>query len=146
MYLRINELYETAKPVGRSLQNVEMTARDDRLRHLFHEQRGAFSSAARLLVGSQGARIVGEIVDSLQHAEPLSGRALFAIRRLLGILSLEHVHDHDGPDAALFASIDPTVPVVEDICLLADALRDAIEYADAAPARASCSGLSCTNA
>jgi hypothetical protein len=50
-----------------------------------------------------------------------------ALRDLLGILTLEHVHDDTRIEAMLFAEIDPADPVVEDICLLTDGLRDVLE-------------------
>lgn len=146
MFLRLNELHETATPVEHAAENTQTTDPADSLRRLFDEQRGAFGSAARLLAGPQGARLVEEISDRLQQPGPMPRRNLFALRQLLGILSLENVHDQDRPEARLFACLDPLDPVVEEICLLTDSLRDALECADAAPAPASCPGRSCNKA
>lgn len=46
------------------------------------------------------------------------------VNDLLAILTLEHVHDCDRDESGYFAEIDPADPIVEDICLLADGLRD----------------------
>ncbi|ABG33490.1 hypothetical protein [Roseobacter denitrificans] len=49
--------------------------------------------------------------------------------QLLEILSLEHVHDTSRPDASYFAAIDPADPTVEEICLVTDRLRCALQRA-----------------
>ena len=50
---------------------------------------------------------------------------------LLDLLMLQNVHDETRIEVALFAAIDPASPIVEDLCLLADGLRGAIEAWDA---------------
>ncbi|MFT7047475.1 MAG: hypothetical protein ACJAYH_002763 [Celeribacter sp.] len=45
---------------------------------------------------------------------------------LHGLLTLEHVHDFDRPEAAYFAELDPEMPYIEEICLLTDGLTDAL--------------------
>ncbi len=45
---------------------------------------------------------------------------------LSDILALEHVHVIGSEEEARFAAIDPSDPVVEELCLLTDQLTDAI--------------------
>lgn len=49
-------------------------------------------------------------------------RELDAMESLLG---LDHVHDLDRIEAERFAAIDPMSPVIEEICLLLEGLREA---------------------
>ena len=103
-------------------QSAELT-----LRQFIQENFTQLRNAAELLAGHRGAQIVDAIMDSLQSAMPPDRRAWNALRDLLGILTLEHVHDEAREEAMLFARVDPTSPVVEDICLLTDGLRMALE-------------------
>ena len=61
---------------------------------------------------------------SAQHVRDLVG--------LHRLLSLDAVDDPDSLEASLFAEIDPASPIVEEICLLTDALRDRLEALAAA--------------
>ena len=47
------------------------------------------------------------------------------LRALLDILTLEHVHEDGSEEAARFAAIDVTDPVIEDICVLTGELQNA---------------------
>ncbi len=138
MYLRLNDLYQDATAIP--------LERHDPLRKLFHDKADAFSSAAMILGGSRGAALVDAIVEGLRRPGAPGRGTRTALRRLLGLLSLENTHDETRPEAAMFASIDPADPLVEEICLLTDDLRDAIDRADAAPAPAPRLGLSCNSA
>ncbi|WP_051202746.1 hypothetical protein [Sediminimonas qiaohouensis] len=127
MYLRLNDLRRGASPVPRP----------DPLRRVFTDKQDALSNAAGLLAGDRGLRLVETIAEALQRGAGRSQSTRTVLRDLLGVLSLEHVHDDTRPEAGFFADIDPEDPVVEEICLLTDELRDAIERADAAPVPAS---------
>ena len=134
MYLRLNDLYQDATAIPPN--------RCDPLRQLFHEKADAFYSAATVLGGPRGAALVDAIVEGLRLPGPPGRGTRAALRRLLGLLSLENTNDETRPEAAMFASLDPADPIVEEICLLTDDLRDAIDRADAAPAPAFPLGLS----
>lgn len=87
-------------------------------------------NAAGLLAGSRGVRLVETIYDRLRNdTSRIARKTWHAIRDLLGILTLEHVHDETRPEASFFANIDPMDPVVEEVCLLTDGLRAALEQA-----------------
>ena len=88
---------------------------------------GALQNAAELLAGRRGKKVVTTILEGLQNASAVDRRTWTALRDLLGILTLEHVHDETRVEAMLFAQIDLADPVVEDICLLSDGLRDVLE-------------------
>ncbi|WP_052272347.1 hypothetical protein [Leisingera sp. ANG-M7] len=42
------------------------------------------------------------------------------------LLTLSNVHEFEPLEAACFTEIDPASPIVEELCLLADALKEAI--------------------
>ena len=138
MYLRPNDLYQNATEIPRHLR--------DPLRKLFHEKADAFSSAATILGGPRGAALVDAISCGLSQPGTIGRGTRTALCRLLELLSLEYVHDDTRPESALFAAIDPTEPIVEEICLLTDELRGAIDSVDAATTPASQLGLSCNSA
>ena len=90
----------------------------------YHE---ALMHAATLLAGARGVRSVACLAGGLTEGAVPSRRTWAALRDLLGILTLEHVHDPDREECAFFAALDPMDPRVEEICLLTDRLRDVLE-------------------
>lgn len=128
MYLRLPDLHDLATPV----QPPDLTP----LKSLFEERAEALSNSATLLAGPRGGTLVCAIVDALQRNKSLGRGARTAIQRLLEILSLQNVEDLSRDEAARLAVIDPSDPVVEEICLLTDELRDALDCADATTALA----------
>ncbi|MGX0977213.1 succinate dehydrogenase/fumarate reductase flavoprotein subunit [Roseovarius sp. MBR-51] len=97
------------------------------LRQFFEEYQDGLATAAELLAGKRGRRVVNTIMEGLGLDGALTRATWNALRDLLGILTLENVHDEDREEAALFAAIDPADPVVEEICLLSDGLRRLLE-------------------
>ena len=89
--------------------------------------REALTNAAALLAGARGVRSVACLAGGLTEGAVPSRRTWAALRDLLGILTLEHVHDPDREECAFFAALDPTDPRVEEICLLTDSLRAVLE-------------------
>lgn len=98
-----------------------------------NSRRTALRNAAKLLAGARGSRLVDDIADNLSFGASPSRAMWGKLRDLLGILTLEHVHDDTRVEAACFAMIDPCDPMVEEICLLSDKLRAVLEQATAAP-------------
>ena len=49
-----------------------------------------------------------------------------AVDDLVDLLMLKNVHEPHRIEAACFAALDPAEPVVEEICILADGLADAL--------------------
>jgi hypothetical protein len=99
--------------------------------HDLIERRGeALWEAALLLGGQEAARSVGEVIDHLDHEARPCRRCRTLLGDLLEILSLKHAHDFDRPEAAFLAAVDPADPIVEDLCLLTDELREALDAQD----------------
>jgi len=93
--------------------------------------RDALRQAARLLSGCDGAHTVDQIFDALSRELAPSRRTAGLLKQLRDILFLEHVDDPDRVESWFFAAIDPADPVVEDICLLADGLAQALRNSPA---------------
>ena len=86
----------------------------------------ALQHAADLLGGSEGRRLVHELASALEHRMVVTPRARRLAERLHDLLTLQNVHDETGVEAMLFSRIDPADPVVEQVCMLADGLGDAL--------------------
>lgn len=95
------------------------------------EHSNALRQAAELLAGRQGAKLAASIVEDLSDAKCVSRRCRRNLENLLDILALQNVDDPDREEAACFAALDPASPVIEEICLLTDGLRDVLALADA---------------
>jgi len=106
-----------------------------RVHYLFQENTEALQNAALLLGGPHWLKRVQSLLEALWTENSLHGRVGREITALHRLLTLTHVHDPSRPEAAYFAALDPSSPHVEEISLLADELRQAIEetYADQRP-------------
>jgi hypothetical protein len=93
------------------------------LRQFVDLNTGALYDAAALLAGARGVLIVDRIVEGLVDPEGPARRTIEALRDLRDILTLEHVDDLTRPEAYFFSAIDPSEPIVEEICLLSDHLE-----------------------
>ena len=69
------------------------------------------------------------LFETLSTQSSLSGRASRELIALHGLLALDHVGDPSRPEAGYYAALDPASPQVEEICLLADELRQVFEEA-----------------
>ncbi len=95
--------------------------------HLFVQDHSeGIQNAALLLGGRPELRRAMRVNDDLSMAPQIASRTLRDIDALLDLLTLQHVHDEQRPEAAYFAMLDPAQPYVEEICLLADGLNKAI--------------------
>ena len=83
--------------------------------------------SARLLGGYEAARLVDRCQDLLVADGVPTSRTRLMLSQILAILSLDAVGDPESPYAGYFAKISPCDPVVEEICLLTDGLRDLLE-------------------
>lgn len=88
-------------------------------------------NAALVLGGMPAVKATNALIDDVCSSMVLSRRMMQNLTRLHELLSLEHVHDAERPEAAYFATLDPAAPYVEDICLMADQLRDHMERLEA---------------
>lgn len=95
--------------------------------HIFaQEHREALQNAALLLGGEPYVRHVENLIADLQSDPFVTPRVKVNALALHSLFSLENVHDFDCPESAYFANLDPEMPVVEEICLLTDALTHAL--------------------
>ncbi|MDT0683409.1 hypothetical protein RM543_11990 [Roseicyclus sp. F158] len=99
------------------------------LRDFVVSHREGLLHAAGLLGGKRGTGLVLEILEELSSARPVSRRTRTRVIALIELLSLERVHELGSEECFYFAAIDPCDPVVEEICLLTDGLRDALPLA-----------------
>lgn len=84
----------------------------------------ALQNAAVLLGGSQGLRRVQSLLDSLSRTRHLTRKAKQDLVALYHLLSLENVGYPDRVETACFAEFEPWDPIVTDLCLLTDTLRN----------------------
>lgn len=82
--------------------------------------------AARLLGGYDSARLVDRCLERLTADQTVTPRAEIMLLQIMELLSLERVDDPDQPYMGFFAVIDPCDPVVEEICLLTDQMREVL--------------------
>ena len=97
------------------------------LKSFVHEHREALLDTATLLGGRQGANLAYSVLDGLADGRASTGSLSRKLDDLIDLLALENVHREERPEAACFAALDPWDPVVEEICLLTDGFRDAVE-------------------
>ena len=91
--------------------------------------------SARLLGGYEAARLVDRCQDLLVADGVPTSRTRLMLSQILAILSLDAVGDPESPYAGYFAKISPCDPVVEEICLLTDGLRELLEDSEQYVAR-----------
>lgn len=113
--------------------NIWPRAESD-LRRLFEASFDSVANAAALLAGKTGGRLADDIREALAQPGPIGRRTGNKLGDLLRLLSLDAVHDETTKEAAFFAAIDPWDPVVDEICLLTEALSDALLQAGVHPA------------
>ncbi|WP_370285492.1 hypothetical protein [Pseudooceanicola nanhaiensis] len=92
-----------------------------------HDFSEGVQNACLLLGGPQWLRRVNRLIDGVSIETVPSRRTLDGFRQILGLLRLENIHDFSRVEASYFLLIDPAAPYVEEICLLTEALEDALE-------------------
>ncbi|WPY96303.1 hypothetical protein T8T21_16140 (plasmid) [Limimaricola variabilis] len=84
----------------------------------------ALVSAAGHLGDVPAVRRAARLLRDLLDTPPLTRRLRTELIALHRLLSLDGVEDLDSLEAGCFAALDPASPVIEEICLLTDGLRD----------------------
>lgn len=82
--------------------------------------------AALLLGGRPWLRRTQSLLRALQGPAELTARIEHEAHALLALLALEHSGDPHSDEAKFSATVDPSSPDLEDLCLLAEALREAL--------------------
>ncbi|MFY2826590.1 hypothetical protein [Ruegeria sp. MALMAid1280] len=90
----------------------------------------ALQNASLLLGGQFALRRVQFLIDHLATQRSLTRRAKLDLVAMHKLLTLQNVGDPERIETALFANIDPADPVVEELCLLSDALLDHMRAVD----------------
>ena len=83
--------------------------------------------AASLLGGRAGGRRTAALIESIPGADVLTRRHLAEVAALFRLRSLQNVNVADSIEAACFAEIDPSSPVVDAIFLLTDRLSGLLQ-------------------
>jgi hypothetical protein len=91
------------------------------------DHQSALWHAARLRGGYEASRLVDRCVELLEQERAITNRSLMILNQLLALLAGE---DPELPLMGFFAAIDPTDPIVEEICLLSDGLRCVLAKAE----------------
>lgn len=107
----------------------DIPTRSTRLHHFVEEQAEALQNAALLLGGRPWLKRVQCLFDTLYTGNSLHGSGGRDVAALHELLSLAHVHDPSRPEAAYYAALDPALPELQEISLLANDLRQAFEEA-----------------
>ena len=84
----------------------------------------ALISAASHLGDAPAVRRTARLLRDLLETPPLTRRLRTELIALHRLLSLDGVDDLGSLEAGCLAALDPNSPLVEEICLLTDALRD----------------------
>ncbi|NIY72043.1 hypothetical protein HCZ30_06285 [Marivivens donghaensis] len=71
--------------------------------------------------------------DDLASTPELTSRLRREAGAILALISLDLVGDIENEEAALFAKIDVSSPIVDEICLLKDEMEDAMRKAGCLP-------------
>ncbi|WP_299605675.1 hypothetical protein [uncultured Tateyamaria sp.] len=98
------------------------TLRD--FRGFVQHHREGLQNASLLLGGQAWLQRMQALIDDVTGSTVLTRRMSVELQAPGDLLSLENVHDVDRIEAAYFADLDPASPYVEDICLLAEAMKD----------------------
>lgn len=101
------------------------------LRDFMSSHHEALQNASLLLGGQPSLRRTQALLGDLMSARSLTRRLRYSIAALHDLLTLSNVHEIETLEAAYFAEIDPVSPILEELCLLTEGLKEAIyQYPD----------------
>ena len=104
--------------------------RIDLLRRFLGRHGEPLAQAANLLGGPAAEGRARRLVGAAARAPRMSRALRREVEALHALLALEHVADPEGEEAAFFAAIDPSSPLVEDLCALTDELAGLLRELD----------------
>lgn len=96
------------------------------LHHFVEVHDEALQNASLLLGGQPALTRTQSVLDDIRNQPVLTRRIIRGIAALHDLLTLRHVGDPDRDESEYFARLDPALSQVEEICLLADGLADAL--------------------
>lgn len=94
---------------------------------LFRKRHVDLWHALRMLGGYEASRLVDKCAARLEDLQFIDDRTWIMLNQILAILSLEEADDPRKPFMGFFAAIDPNDPIVEEICILTDQVRSAMD-------------------
>lgn len=94
---------------------------------LFRNRHAELWHASRMLGGYEACRLVDKCAARLEKIQFVDDWAWIMLNQIHAILGLEETHDPGKPYMGFFAAIDPNDPIVEEICILTDQLRSAMD-------------------
>lgn len=97
------------------------------------EHREGLWYAAHYLGGNEAARLIERCAEILAQDQCVTPRTRFMIDQILKMLCVDQFNDRELTYTGNPVAIDPFDPVVEEISLLADALRHALGFTDDEP-------------
>lgn len=107
----------------RSITSYTASASELALIQFLLTRADALINASALLGDQQAVRRTSRLLEGIIDAPRLTRHLRREIVSLHRLLALDNVDDSQSVEAACFASIDPSSPIVEEICELTDALR-----------------------
>lgn len=96
------------------------------LRDFMSSHHEALQNASLLLGGQPSLRRTQALLGDLLSARSLTRRLRYSIAALHDLLTLSNAHEIETLEAACFAEIDPVSPILEELCLLSEGLKEAI--------------------
>jgi hypothetical protein len=84
----------------------------------------ALANAAYQLGGAEASGMVFRLIGEIREARKLTSGHFSRLRKLHALLFLQNVGEPDREETGLFVNIIPGSRLVDEICLLADALDD----------------------
>lgn len=100
------------------------------LRAFIEAHSEALQNASFVLGGMPALNRAQRLIDDLRTSQVVTRRLEFELVALHKLLTLQYLDDPDSIEAACFAELDPSSPIVEDICLLTDQYTDALRDFD----------------
>jgi hypothetical protein len=124
---RLSALEAKARRLGAAEENIMFDFTKNPLKDLrafASFQSEALQNASLLLGGKPALQRTQRLLDDISSALQLTHRMSRELVVLHQLLSFHNVHVHERIEAACFADIDPASPIVGDLCLLNEALKD----------------------
>jgi len=84
----------------------------------------ALQNAAALLGSHLWLKRMKTFINDVLEANTVTRRIRAELKAMVTLLSLQHIGDPETIEAMCFSDLDPASPIVEEICLLTDAMTD----------------------
>ncbi|WP_292294422.1 hypothetical protein, partial [Marivita sp.] len=113
--------------VASDINSAKQAITDAPILSLIRNRHAELWHANRMLGGYEACRLVDNCAARLEDLQYVDDRAWIMLNQIHAILGLEETDDPGKPYMGFFAAIDPNDPIVEEICILTDELRTAMD-------------------